>query len=51
MYFPFYNARYVGVEREICCAWGKKLRDYIFIPTCLFRDAIVMQSRFVSVVA
>ena len=36
--FPFYSARYVEVERDICCDRGKKQRDYTFIPTSLFLD-------------
>ena len=36
--FPFYSARYVEVECDICCDRGKKQRDYTFITTSLFRD-------------
>ena len=36
--FPFYSARYVEVECDICCDRGKKQRDYTFITTGLFRD-------------
>ena len=36
--FPFYSARCVDVERDICCDRGKKQRDYTFIPTSLFLD-------------
>ena len=41
--FPFYSARYVEVERNICCDRGKKQRDYTFIPTSLFRDCSLIR--------
>ena len=36
MIFPFYSARYVKVERDICCNRGKKQRDYTFIKPVLW---------------
>ena len=43
MIFPFYSARYVEVERDICCNRGKKQREYTFIPTSLFRDCSLIR--------
>ena len=43
MIFPFYSARYVEVERDICCDRGKKQREYTFIPTSLFRDCSLIR--------
>ena len=43
MIFPFYSARYVEVERDICSNRGKKQREYTFIPTSLFRDCSLIR--------
>ena len=43
MIFPFYSARCVEVERDICCNRGKKQREYTFIPTSLFRDCSLIR--------
>ena len=43
MIFPFYSARYVEVERDICCNRGNKQREYTFIPTSLFRDCLLIR--------
>ena len=43
MIIPFYSARYIEAERDICCDRGKKQREYTFIPTSLFRDCSLVR--------
>ena len=42
--FPFYSARFLEVECDICCDRGEKQRDHTFIPTSLFRDCSPIKS-------
>ena len=45
MIFPFYSARYVGVERGICCDRRKKQRDHTFRCNLRLKEKLLIIRR------